>query len=194
MSVRAFGHAAAPAARPSAPSCLRDMPACLPAPHARGDARSPRATLPAVWSLQSCECFRRCREWACPLDWRGEPVCQEAFRLPDTRSCYERVGVPPDEQVSGRSSQPLEAGRRDERPASARRAPSLLLPRHQQRALSRPVCTARVHAPCAVSLASSTRWFRSPMRWRLARSNVMKATRKARQRPTAGGRWGRLAA
>ncbi|PSC75115.1 exostosin-like glycosyltransferase [Micractinium conductrix] len=49
---------------------------------------------------KSCECFRRCREWACPLDWRGEPVCQEAFRLPDTRSCYERVGVPPDEQYS----------------------------------------------------------------------------------------------
>ncbi|KAL4421569.1 hypothetical protein ABPG75_010860 [Micractinium tetrahymenae] len=48
---------------------------------------------------KSCECLRRCREWFCIKDSGGWEFCHGLVpRSP--RACYEREGVPPDQQYS----------------------------------------------------------------------------------------------
>lgn len=48
---------------------------------------------------KSCECLRRCREYFCLKDSGGREMCHGLVpRSP--RACYEREGVPPDQQYS----------------------------------------------------------------------------------------------
>ncbi|KAL4451657.1 hypothetical protein ABPG75_007319 [Micractinium tetrahymenae] len=54
---------------------------------------------------KSCECMRRCQEYFCRRTSDGNELCQGVelgYKLKDLndRGCYERKGVPPDEQYS----------------------------------------------------------------------------------------------
>ncbi|KAL4854627.1 glycosyltransferase like protein [Chlorella vulgaris] len=55
---------------------------------------------------QSCECVRRCREYGCPTNSSGARVCHWQIGEEDTFGCYEREGVPPDQQASACTAAP----------------------------------------------------------------------------------------
>ena len=50
-------------------------------------------------ATKSCECYRRCKEWYCRADEAGANMC-EYGTPPGNRGCYEREGVPPEQQAS----------------------------------------------------------------------------------------------
>lgn len=59
---------------------------------------APSAAYCGTSATKSCECMQRCRDYFCRRDSSGNEACSGFGARPD-RGCYERVGVPPDEQV-----------------------------------------------------------------------------------------------